>query len=400
MLSNESTLTRSHLLENQFLPGKQKKVPTLDNEVREPPLRIACVVQSQVAGGAENYLRLLYDRTSLPADTAVRLFGHIPHWDDAGQRATAIDLGPKWGRRTLAKGLLRVREERMAVEKSVADYRADVFHLQFKREQIAFTKSLARTAPVVWTEHGVGTPEMRAVLGVAYRRAAQHAAAIVCVSDDVAAHVRALVGESTQIVTIENAIDTSQHRPTDDATRRAARSELGLKEDALVAAWVGRVDPDKRPMLALDIAQGWHGHLLVAGTGSEASAVRSRAETMNNVHFLGYRDPDVVYRAADVFLMTTRGLSEGLPNNTLLEAAARGIPTVGAPVGAVADVVRRAGGKSPDTDAPEEWRHAIEALRADVGARGRAIDWALDHDIVQWRDRHFAAFRRVVSAAG
>lgn len=361
-------------------------------------MRIACVVNSHVAGGAENYLRLLYDSRSLPVDTTVQLFGHIPHWGDTGHGAVPVDLGPKWGRRTLAKGVLRARGERIAVEKAVAAYRADVFHLQFKREQIAFTKSLARTAPVVWTEHGVGTPQMRAVLGVAYKRAARHVAAIVCVSDDVAEHVRGLVGESTQILTIENAIDTSQYRPTDDAIRRAARSQFGLKEDALVAAWVGRVDPDKRPMLALDIAQGWHGHLLIAGTGSEADAVRTRAKTMNNVQFLGYRDPDSVYRAADVFIMTTHGSSEGLPNNTLLESAARGVPTVGAPVGAVADVVRRAGGRSPVADTPEAWRRAIEALIADAGARSRAIAWARDHDIVPWRQQHFDTFRRVISA--
>ncbi len=135
------------------------------------------------------------------------------------------------------------------------DRNFDLFHAQYKREQILLTPSLARMAPVVWTEHGrfVRGAVGRA-LAAAYRRSARHVHTIICVSHGVRDDLAEICGSrEPRLVVIPNPVDVHRFRPPDEEERRAARRELGIAQGARpVVAVVSRVHPAKRIDLAVE----------------------------------------------------------------------------------------------------------------------------------------------------
>src|SRR5581483_7235583 len=76
---------------------------------------------------------------------------------------------------------------------------------------------------------------------------------IVCVSDAVARYAATTLSvPQRKITTIYNGIDT--HRPERSDGRAAARALLGLALDAPAACFVGRLAPEKQPLLLVDVA--------------------------------------------------------------------------------------------------------------------------------------------------
>jgi glycosyltransferase involved in cell wall biosynthesis len=80
--------------------------------------------------------------------------------------------------------------------------------------------------------------------------------------------------------------------------------------------------------------------LVLAGDGPLRSPLIERAEALgiaDRVHFVGYRrDVREVYEALDIFVLPS--LCEAMPK-ALIEAMAMGLPTVGAAVGGVPEVI-------------------------------------------------------------
>jgi glycosyltransferase involved in cell wall biosynthesis len=140
---------------------------------------------------------------------------------------------------------------------------------------------------------------------------------------------------------IPTAADPERFIPASPADRSAARRELGLPENAMVAATVGALSPEKNvaaTIAGLPRRADWH--LLVAGDGRERTALeaRARCDAPGRVHFLGnVADPCMVYRAADVVVLTSH--TEGLPA-VLIEAGLSGLPVVTTDVGFVREIVR------------------------------------------------------------
>jgi glycosyltransferase involved in cell wall biosynthesis len=118
--------------------------------------------------------------------------------------------------------------------------------------------------------------------------------------------------------------------------------------------------------------------LVVAGAGSSERRLRRCAEGLPNVHFtghLGEDELDSLYRGALAVVVPTLG-HEVLPL-VALEAFARGTPVVANDFGALAELVAETGAgiayDSPEElDATLERLSSDEALRADLGERGRA----------------------------
>lgn len=159
-------------------------------------------------------------------------------------------------------------------------------------------------------------------------------------------------------------------------------------EEALARTWegplrvlaVGRLDPEKNPLLLLDVLAGlrqrsesWR--LAVAGTGPLLPEVRRRAASLglsDSVEFLGWLGETELrseYRRSHAFLHVS--LTEGLPQ-VLFEAQAAGLPIVATDVGGVRAALGGAALLVPPRDAGAAVE-ALERLRADPALRSRLV---------------------------
>ena len=362
-------------------------------------MRPVVVCQSQVYGGGEGYLNRLYSMLAARGHQPV-LVGQVPGWDEEGLARVHVPLSPKWSSRGMIVGALRLPRERRRLRRAIRDVQTDAFHVQYKREQVGFTRTLARDAPVVWTEHGRFLRGWKgAVLGVGYRAAARHAAVIVCVSDEVAADVRRVVGPGPRVEVIENGVDTVAFRPPTPAEKAAAKARLGIAADAPVLLWVGRLDASKRPDLAVDLAARWPGAAVIAGDGSLYPEVSERASALSNSQVLGFvEDVSQLYRAADVMAFTSTGAGEGYPT-TLVEAGAHGVPVVGEETSGAARVLREMGGDPlPHGSDVDRWVEAL--LLSSTPERSLEVRrWAEGHDVTRWVRAHESVLASVVAGA-
>lgn len=180
-------------------------------------------------------------------------------------------------------------------------------------------------------------------------------------------------------------VEVDRFRPASAAERRAARAELRIPDDALVAMTVGpvgRVSGKRLDHVVAEVAgagTGWH---LVSAGGDEdgADAVRDEARRVlgNRVHFLGAiprNRLESVYRAADCY--TLGALAEPF-SIAILEALASGLPVVHHP-DPITCWVSGEGGmavsmEEPGAAAAAFRRLAVEpGLRRQLGEAGRGL---------------------------
>jgi glycosyltransferase involved in cell wall biosynthesis len=173
-------------------------------------------------------------------------------------------------------------------------------------------------------------------------------------------------------------------------------ADLVDPDDALARSWtgqlrllsVGRLDPEKNPLLLADVMDALRGthagwHLSIAGDGPLAAALERRVDELSlgsSVTLLG----DVpygpklreLYRSSHAFLHVS--LTEGVPQ-VLFEAQAAGLPIVATDVGGVSGALRRgeAGLLVPPSD-PVAASAALERLRADEALRRRLVHAGLE----------------------
>jgi L-malate glycosyltransferase len=164
---------------------------------------------------------------------------------------------------------------------------------------------------------------------------------VIAVSRDLAAKIEPLYGANVQV--ISNGVDRSR-LPT-DLTASAAKARLGFAPETPVIAFVGRLEPVKRPDLfvataALIISQRPSAQFIVMGDGKQRTAVDEQIKSVRlekHVCLLGHRlDVLELLRASDVLLITSD--HEGLPM-VLLEALALGTVVVSRSVGGICEVI-------------------------------------------------------------
>jgi glycosyltransferase involved in cell wall biosynthesis len=291
----------------------------------------------------------------------------------------------------MAKGVLRVPRERREIQ-SLPEM--TVFHVQFKREQVALTRTLSRKAPVVWTEHGrwIGGLNGRLLMG-AYRRAARHAARIVCVSPALADDLRPVVDPS-KIVVIPNSICAEKFAVT-AAQRAAARARL-LPEwflDRPVAVLASRLHPAKHHDRALAAAMATGTPLVIIGDGPDRARLEAIADGHRDVLFVGHhRDVREWLAAADIYFYCG-ARSDGMPT-ALLEAAAAGLGILGFEGDPGTEFVEACGGAVvPDADA------VTAGLVRDVVANaGAGVAYVQRHHARRaWLDAYETVFREAVA---
>ncbi|MDX3763441.1 glycosyltransferase [Streptomyces sp. AK02-04a] len=175
--------------------------------------------------------------------------------------------------------------------------------------------------------------------------------------------------------------------------RAEARKQLGLPQDSLVVAYVGRVTQIKRPDRFLSVARGVRravptARFLVCGDGDLHGDLETAADLRDSLHLLGWRaDVETVYAAADMVLLTSD--NEGMPVS-LIEAGLAGVPVVATNVGSVGEVVHDGQtGLLARPDADELTQHTVRILRDDR-LRGR-----LGEQARIWTAQRFGAERLV-----
>ncbi|HEX7244595.1 MAG TPA: glycosyltransferase [Solirubrobacterales bacterium] len=171
-------------------------------------------------------------------------------------------------------------------------------------------------------------------------------------------------------------------------SRVEARQDVGLGEEEVLLAFVGRFAPIKRLDLLLDAfararAAEPRLRLAVVGDGDERAGLERQANELGvavDVRFLGYRrDLRPVLAAADLAVLSSD--NEGTPVS-LIEAAAAGLPAVATDVGGVSEVVSEDTGILVPPNDPQALADAITSLATDPtrrqeagqAARKRALD--------------------------
>jgi glycosyltransferase involved in cell wall biosynthesis len=126
-------------------------------------------------------------------------------------------------------------------------------------------------------------------------------------------------------------------------SKSEARQELGLDQNEIYCAFIGRITQIKRPDRFLDVAAKTRAdnvkvHFIVAGAGELLQECQDRVAAENlPVTFLGWReDIEVVLAAADFVVLTSD--NEGTPLS-LIQAGMVGIPVVATSVGSTNEIV-------------------------------------------------------------
>ena len=208
------------------------------------------------------------------------------------------------------------------------------------------------------------------------------------------AYFRAHGVQGHRLVRAPHAVDNARFEdPTGqhEADAQAWRARLGIRADAVVFLFAGKLEAKKAPEVLLDAFAGLGptpSHLVFAGSGPLEGALRARS--VPNVHFVGFQNQSrmpTVYRLGDVLVLPSRGPGEtwGLAVN---EAMAAGRPAVVSDrVGCAPDLVLDGltGLVVPAGDVPA-LRDALAALADDrarcarmgAAAAGHIAGWTVD----------------------
>ena len=164
----------------------------------------------------------------------------------------------------------------------------------------------------------------------------------VCVSRGVADFCVQESGLSEdKVVVIPNGVDVETYRDAEPADP----TEFGVPADAEVVIAVGRLDPQKDPLLLLNATSQIAAdrpklHVLFVGDGPLRGEIEESARNLDlesRVHLTGWR-PEIpqFLKAASLFVLPSRW--EGMPN-VVLEAAAAGVPVIATETEGVCEII-------------------------------------------------------------
>ncbi len=228
-----------------------------------------------------------------------------------------------------------------------------------------------------WAMTPATPPVQRTLYALLERFAAQRTHRLVAVSAAVRdAGLAARIGRPDLYRVIHGGIQPPPAASPE--TRAAARRELGIPAQAVVAGTLGRLDDAKDPLGALQAALPLFGEmpdlrLVFVGDGHLRAALETavaRAGLAPRVQLAGLRDrPHTLLPAFDVFFLSSRW--EGFPL-AVLEAQAHGLPVVAYDVAGLGEaVVDGEGGRLTAPGDRDSWRQALRLLLADAALRQR-----------------------------
>jgi glycosyltransferase involved in cell wall biosynthesis len=350
------------------------------------PLNVLQVLGNAIVGGMETSVLRLVER--LPAHgvrvTAVAPFESVvtERLRAAGVEVTTLPLpeDPLWSSLQLLSTLVRAQA-------------IDVLHAHLHNAHMtAGVVGRLTGKPVLATVHGRSV--MLADLE-AHRLTSTHLA-VVCKHSYY--HALGLGVDASRLHLIPNGVDVQAFAPRrrDGALRR----EWGIPATAPLAAFVGRLSPEKGPDVFLRALPQVRervpqARFVIVGDGPMRAALASACRQMglDGVHFTGARgDMAAVYGEVDVVACSSH--SEAMPL-AVLEAMAAGVPVVATRVGGVPDLidVGRTGLLVEPGDSAE-LAEGLAALLADDAQRAAMATAARDRAVT-----HFALDTGVAATA-
>jgi glycosyltransferase involved in cell wall biosynthesis len=147
-----------------------------------------------------------------------------------------------------------------------------------------------------------------------------------------------------RVAVVYSGLEFPETLARESAPAQALRRELGLPENAILAAHAAALTREKRQMELLSavrtcVAEGMPLHLAVAGTGELEAELKAATTGVlaGRVHWLGFRrDLRALWAAADLAVFCSE--AEGLCT-ALVEAQGAGLPAVVTHAGGMAEVV-------------------------------------------------------------
>ncbi len=186
----------------------------------------------------------------------------------------------------------------------------------------------------------------KAFARLAMLAAADQAGGLLAVSGALKADMAAMGMDAAKIAVHYTGLDHARFRPLPRTETRAAlvaETGLAIPAEVPLLIGVGNLIPLKGHDLSISaLAHVPDAHVIIAGTGPEAEALRRQARELGleaRVHLLGSVKPDALARwlaAADLFVLPSE--REGLAN-AWIEALACGTPLVISDVGGAREVV-------------------------------------------------------------
>jgi glycosyltransferase involved in cell wall biosynthesis len=302
------------------------------------PLRILHVTPTLTVGGAEHMATHLM--VGLAKSHTVGAVGLFPPAQSAVERRLTEANIPKWH--------LNKRpgfDPRMfaALKGVFREFRPDVVHTHMAVQRYVFPVMLRHPAVVaIHTVHNLAEHETDAFGRWVHRLAFRNRVLPIGISQEVSASVKRTYGLECKAV-IPNCIPVEEYRPKPE-DRIQWREANGLSSDAVVFTCVGRLEPQKNPLLLLQAfaeLRDPRAHLVLSGEGSLREQLRAYARTYNlcdRVHLIGKQNnvPRIL-AAADVFVLSSNW--EGNPL-AVMEAMAAGLPVIATQVGGVPELVQ------------------------------------------------------------
>ena len=366
---------KNSLYFSKTVASAQRSKPLETHIASELPLRVTHVVHDLDGGGLES---LVASMARLEAGTSVAV-SVISLSGRVGRLGAAItpQLHHYLPMRSWPGISMLVP---LGLARAIRRTRAEVIHVHSGCWYKASLAARLAGVPVVYTEHGREhyDPPLLQWLD---RRAARRTAAVVAVSDRLAAYLARTLGVApSRLHTVQNGVDTAVFTP--GLPSAVLRERLGIPANALVVGSIGRLELVKAYTRLIDavarlresgsVARPVVG--LIWGDGSERPTLEARiAERgLTGAFFLpGWTDDAAAsHRLLDVFALTS--LSEGA-SVSLMESLASGVTPLVMQVGANAEVVgpELAAQVVPDGD-ESAFGRVLEATLLDAARRERA----------------------------
>jgi D-inositol-3-phosphate glycosyltransferase len=338
---------------------------------------------------------------------------HVLHELGYGNRVVHVPAGPETPlpKQELANYIPQFVEgiKEFACEKGI---RYDILHSHYWMSGLAAASlsDLWAGAPILHMFHTLGEMKNRIARTEAEREGGyriegekqvlRRANRVVVATLAEATQLRFLYkADASKLVVIPPGVDVSHFYPIPSDE---AKMYVGLKPDARMVLFVGRIEPLKgldtliHAMACLELKEEKPVHLAIIGgdpavSREEMTAEMARLQTLcddlgldKSVVFLGKRDQDKLpyyYSAAEVLVMPSHYESFGM---VALEAMACGTPVIASEVGGLAYLVRdgETGFTIPDRE-PEKLCEKISWLLNDHELHAkmsqRAVEYAQDY---------------------
>lgn len=288
------------------------------------PLRILHLTAGSDLGGVSRYL-LDLSCAMIKQGHQITIAGQIGPWHDA-----FVDAGIHWINAPLASDLLSLRRAGRTLGRQLAEKNFDLVHAHYRKSAMV-GRQIARQwqVPLLFTLHLTDIPmslpwRWLTDFGDHTHVPSQLAKDWLIQNDYVT---------ENRITIVEHGIDTDHYVPVTKQLRFNARDQLNLPQDKIIAAYIGRFDVPKNHFWLVDLAMACKKRqpevmILLAGDGPDArplSQAMQEHQLFENMRILGYRDPLMLYHAADALLLPSA--AEGF-SLCCCEAMSCGIPVL------------------------------------------------------------------------